>query len=67
MSNRLRVISAVSYTGIALLLAGLFFAYTSSTGKYDEVARFGGTAWVFLLTMIITMPTVTPFLKKRLQ
>jgi len=30
------------------------------------VARIVGSAWVFLLSMIILMPTVTPWLRKRL-
>jgi hypothetical protein len=31
------------------------------------VARLGGSAWVFLLSMIILMPTVTPWLRRRLR
>ena len=30
------------------------------------VARIGGSAWVFGLSMIILMPTVTPWLRRRL-
>ena len=39
---------------------------TVLTGDYSWVARAGGGAWVFLLSKIILMPTVTPWLRKRL-
>jgi len=59
-------ISAVLYTPIALTAAGLFLAATTLRGDYDWVARLGGAGWVFMLSMIILMPTVTPWIKKRL-
>jgi hypothetical protein len=51
---------------IALTAAGLFLAATTLRGDYTWVARLGGSAWVFLLSMIILMPTVTPWVRKRL-
>ncbi|MEE8384874.1 MAG: hypothetical protein V3S01_03040 [Dehalococcoidia bacterium] len=59
-------LSAAIYTTMAMLVAGIFFAITVLTGDYTWVARVGGSAWVFLLSMIILMPTVTPWLRKRL-
>ncbi len=59
-------VSAVIYTTIAALAAGVFFAVTVLTGDYSWVARAGGSAWVFLLSMIILMPTVTPWVRRRL-
>jgi len=59
-------LSAVLYTSISLLAAGIFLALTIGTGDYTWVARLGGAAWVFLLSMIILMPTVTPWVRKRL-
>lgn len=59
--NRLAVIV---YTGGALATSGVFLLATL-IGDYDWVARIGGAAWVFLLSMIILMPTVTPFLRER--
>ncbi len=44
-------ISAVIYTGISVLAAGLFLLSTIS-GRYTLVERIGGTVWVFLLSMI---------------
>jgi hypothetical protein len=60
------LVSAIIYTGIALLGAASFLAVTILSGDYDWVARLGGAGWVFLLSMIILMPTVTPWVKRRL-
>ena len=59
-------ISAAIYTSASLLAALAFFLVTLLTGDYTWVARLGGGAWVFGLSMIILMPTVTPWLRKRL-
>lgn len=58
-------ISAVTYTGISVLAAG-FFLLSTISGQYTLVERIGGTAWVFLLSMIILMPIVTPLVKRKL-
>jgi hypothetical protein len=60
------LISAVVYTTVSALGAGVFFAVTVFTGDYSWVARVGGSVWVFGLSMIILMPTVTPWLRRRL-
>ncbi len=65
-TQRVGLISALTYTPISLAAAGLFFVITV-IGDYTWVARIGGTAWVFLLSMIITMPLVTSFIKKRVR
>jgi len=65
--RRASYVSAIIYTSIALLGAGAFLAATTLGGHYDWVARLGGAGWVFLLSMIILMPTVTPWLKRRLR
>lgn len=59
------LVSALIYTGISVLAAGLFLAATLS-GNYTAVERIGGTTWVFILSMIILMPIVTPLVKKKL-
>jgi len=59
------IIAAVIYTGVALIAAGSFLAATTLSGDYDWVARLGGAGWVFLLSMIILMPTITPWVKRR--
>ena len=57
-------ISALIYTGISLAASGLFLAITL-VGDYGWVARIGGAGWVFLLSMIVLMPVVTPLVKRR--
>ena len=61
------IVSAVIYTCIALLGAGSFLVATTLSGDYDWVARLGGAGWVFLLSMIILMPTITPWVKRRMR
>ena len=60
-------LSAVLYTTVSLLAAGVFFAITVLAGDYSWVAREGGSAWGFLLSMIILMPTVPPWVRSRWQ
>lgn len=59
-------LSAIIYTSISLALAAAFFGASTALG-YNNVARYGGTAWVFMLAMIITIPTITPLIKKMLK
>ena len=54
----------VIYTGLSLLAAELFVLATLA-GEYTAVARIGGAVWVFILSMIILMPPVTGWAKKR--
>lgn len=51
--------SALVYTGISLLIALVFLTTATVVGAYNAVARLGGAAWVFMLSMIVTMPLVT--------
>ncbi|MBE3581940.1 MAG: hypothetical protein IMW96_09990 [Thermoanaerobacteraceae bacterium] len=65
-THRAARIGALLYTGISLVAALLFLLLTYAAGKaYTPVARYGGAAWVFILTMIITMPLVIPWVQKR--
>ena len=57
-------ISTVIYTGMSLAAAGLFLVATLA-GEYTPVERIGGAGWVFLLSMIILMPIITPMVKKK--
>lgn len=60
-------LSAAIYATMSALAAGIFFAVTTLTGDYSWVARVGGSVWLFLLSMIILMPTVTPWVRRRLE
>ena len=41
-----------------------FLVVTLVTGDYDWVARLGGAAWVFMLAVIILLPTVMPWVRE---
>ena len=60
-------LSAAIYATLSGLAAGIFFAVTTLTGDYSWVARVGGSVWLFLLSMIILMPTVTPRVRRWLE
>lgn len=55
--------SAITYTVVSLAIA-LIFLVAATLGGYDAVARFGGAIWVFMLSMIVTMPLITSRLKR---
>jgi len=59
-------VSAAWYLGISLGLSLIFFVITT-VRNYPPVARYGGAIWVFILTMIITMPLVIPWIKKKCE
>lgn len=58
-------LSALIYTSLALAAVGVFLGVTLA-GDYTWVARGGGAAWVFGLSMIVLMPLVTPAVKRRI-
>ena len=60
------VISAYIYIPISLIASGVFFILTLF-GNYTWVTRIGGAAWIFLLSMIVLMPTIIPIVKKRID
>ena len=64
LKKALRISYAVSL-GVSLLLGGGFWLVTTLAGDYNTMARYGGAAWVFLLSLIIALPTVTPIIKRR--
>ena len=57
--------SMIIYIPIALSVGLLFFIMTTIFGDYPAVARFGGSGWVSLLSLIVSMPIVTDKVKKR--
>ena len=59
--------SALIYIPISLGSALLFFLVSTFTGDYPIVARMGGTVWVALLSLIVSMPLVISRVKKSSQ
>lgn len=56
--------SALLYIPISVGSAFLFFLLATLTGNYSLVARVGGTVWVALLSLIVSMPIVISKIKK---
>ena len=56
--------SALIYMPLALGAALLFWLAASLSGDYPAVAKIGGSVWVGLLTLIVSMPLVTSRIKK---
>lgn len=57
----------VIYTAISLGVTLFFLFATYVDGRsYSLVARIGGMVWVFILSMIVSMPIVIPAVKKRI-
>jgi hypothetical protein len=58
-------VSALWYTGISLGVVGTFLILVRLVGGYPPAAIYGGAVWSFLLSMIVTMPLVTAYFKRR--
>jgi len=56
--------SALIYLPISLGVALLFFLAASLIGSNPLVARIGGAVWVWLISLIVSMPLVTNRVKK---
>jgi hypothetical protein len=57
--------SALIYLPLSLGAALLFWLAASLAGDYPLAAKLGGTVWVWLLSMIVTMPLITTWVKRR--
>ncbi len=58
-------VSMFWYTGISLGVVGVFLILVRLVGGYPPAAIYGGAVWSFLLSMIVTMPVVTAYVKRR--
>jgi len=58
--------SALIYLPIATGAGLLFLLAASVFGNYPLVAKIGGTVWVGLLSLIVSMPLVTARVKKQI-
>ena len=57
--------SLLMYLPISIGAALIFLLITSFSGNYPLVARIGGTIWVGLLSLIVSMPIVISRVKKQ--
>lgn len=65
VDRRVTRVSALWYTGISLAVVALFLILARWVGGYSPAAIYGGAVWSFLLSMIVTMPVITAYLKRR--
>jgi len=59
--------SAFVYLAITAAAALVFLFVSNLLGGYPVVAKVGGTVWVSILTLIVTMPLVTSRFKRKLK
>ncbi|MBI3152591.1 MAG: hypothetical protein HYZ21_10685 [Chloroflexi bacterium] len=59
--------SMLIYLPISIGAAILFFLSATITSSYPLVARIGGTVWVGLLSLIVSMPLVISKVKSSLK
>jgi hypothetical protein len=59
--------SALIYLPISIGSALLFLLLTTLSGDYPLLARIGGSIWVGLLSLIVSMPIVISRVKKQFQ
>ncbi|RJO62852.1 MAG: hypothetical protein C4542_01710 [Dehalococcoidia bacterium] len=64
MKTRIGLVSALIYISVSLITSGLFLTVTLIR-DYTWVARIGGSVWVFILSMIILIPSVTTMVKRK--
>ena len=57
--------SACGYTALSVASALAFFALARWEGEAPPLAVWGGTVWVFILSMIVSMPLITAWGKRR--
>jgi hypothetical protein len=57
--------SVLIYLPVSIGAALLFLLAASLTGEYPVVARIGGTIWVAILSLIVSMPLITARVKKQ--
>ncbi|MDR7414530.1 MAG: hypothetical protein QN202_10125 [Armatimonadota bacterium] len=59
--------AAALYLGASLLAAAAFVGLATLKGETSWSSRLIGAAWVFLLTTIVLMPVVIPWVRKRTE
>ena len=67
LERKIALTSASIYVTISVTAGLVFFLAATYAGTFTGVARFGGAAWVMLLSFIVTMPLAISFVKKRMK
>ncbi len=64
VENMVARTSVMIYLPISIGMALVFLLLSTFTGSYPLVARLGGTVWVGLLSLIVSMPLVISAVKR---
>ena len=67
LERKIALTSASIYVTISVTAGLVFILAATYVGTFTAVARFGGAAWVTLLSFIVTMPLAISFVKKRMK
>lgn len=59
--------SALIYLPLSAGLAVLFLLAANLFGNYALVAKIGGTVWVTILSLIVSMPIVISQVKRKIK
>jgi hypothetical protein len=59
--------SVMIYLPVSMGIALAFLLAASLVGNYPLVAKIGGSVWVGLLSLIVSMPIVTSYVKRKLK
>lgn len=59
--------SALVYLPLSAGLALVFLLAANLIGNYPLVAKIGGTVWVAILSLIVSMPIVTSQVKRKVK
>ncbi|OGO11211.1 MAG: hypothetical protein A2032_05070 [Chloroflexi bacterium RBG_19FT_COMBO_49_13] len=59
--------SALIYLTVSVGVALVFLLAASVFGSYPLVAKIGGTVWVGLLSLIVSMPLITSSVKRKFK
>lgn len=63
-ARRAGQLAALWYTGLSLAAALAFLWAARWVGEAPPLAVWGGTVWVFILSMIVSMPLLTSLAKR---
>ena len=58
--------SALIYLPFSIGIA-LLFLLAATLGGYPFIARIGGTVWIWVLSLIVTTPIVTTWVKRHVR
>jgi len=59
--------SVMIYMPVSMGAALAFLLAASLSGSYPLVAKIGGTVWVGLLSLIVSMPVITSRVKRHVK